>query len=671
MEKFFSKLSIRAKLNIIIAFIFLAVIAVATVVNVMSERRYILEVAKEQVTDLSYWYFDSLNTMMLTGTMEQRSILREKLLARSQVKEARVVRGEPVSHQYGPGLPEEQAVDELDYKGLQGESSLIVEDTPQGRVMTVVTPFKASENTRGVNCLRCHDVKPGAVNGAIRVSYSLAHMDGNSATETIRNVVTNLVLFWVGMILVNMLLRRWVILPLGKLNHAVSQRGQGDTGIRVELEGNDEFTRLGRAFNTMADNINAANDREHQTAVDLQTKVDAMLEVVNRVTEGDFNARVPFSGNDAIGELASSLQIMIDFINTSIEQKKLAVETLQKKVDDLLLIVTSVADGDLTQNISIGGNDAIAQLAQGVQTMTSRLNELVAQVQRSGVQVTSAATEMAASVKQVELTAEKNALTTGEIATTATEISATSKELLETMDEVAEVAEKASSSAEQSHKGLVRMEELMRQVVEFSSIVSDELEVLSDKATNISDVVTTISRVADQTNLLSLNASIEAEKAGEYGRGFSVVANEIRRLADQSAVATLDIEQMIREMQDAVNSGVRSMGKFAHQLQESVAVVQHVSQEQSEIIDRVETLGPRFELVHKGMHSQSKRAEQINDVMKHLSDAARRTVESLHISSAAIERLNNAAGGLHSSVSRFKVRTKNALFKDGDSGGSS
>src|SRR6202007_2042888 len=99
------------------------------------------------------------------------------------------------------------------------------------------------------------------------------------------------------------------------------------------------------------------------------------------------------------------------------------------------------------------------------------------------------------------------------------------------------------------------MEETMRHVMEAATSINAKLSVLNEKAGNINQVVITITKVADQTNLLSLNAAIEAEKAGEYGRGFAVVATEIRRLADQTAVATYDIEQMVKEIQSAVAAG--------------------------------------------------------------------------------------------------------------------
>ena len=113
----------------------------------------------------------------------------------------------------------------------------------------------------------------------------------------------------------------------------------------------------------------------------------------------------------------------------------------------------------------------------------------------------------------------------------------------------------------------------MRHVMEAAGSINAKLAVLNEKAGNINQVVTTITKVADQTNLLSLNAAIEAEKAGEYGRGFAVVATEIRRLADQTAVATYDIEQMVKEIQSAVTAGVMGMDKFSEEVRRGMQEV--------------------------------------------------------------------------------------------------
>lgn len=299
--------------------------------------------------------------------------------------------------------------------------------------------------------------------------------------------------------------------------------------------------------------------------------------------------------------------------------------------------------------------DETGRLFCAVRTMIDNLYSLISQVKSASIQLISTATQISATSKQQESTVQNFGTSTSEIAAAVKEISATSQELLKTMDDVTIVANQTGSQAASAHTSIGGMEEAMRKLAQSTGTISSKLSIINDKANNIGSVITTITKVADQTNLLSLNAAIEAEKAGEYGLGFSVVAREIRRLADQTAVATLDIEQMIREMQTSVSTGVMEMDKFSEEVRRGVDTASQLGQQFGRIIDQVQALTPRFEAVHEGMQAQSQGAQQINDAMLQLTDAARQSAVSIREFNLAAEQLHRAVQGLKEEITKFKV----------------
>jgi methyl-accepting chemotaxis protein WspA len=197
-----------------------------------------------------------------------------------------------------------------------------------------------------------------------------------------------------------------------------------------------------------------------------------------------------------------------------------------------------------------------------------------------------------------------------------------------------------------------------RSMLQFDSATGSlaaRLGTIRENAADIGSVVVTISKVADQTNLLSVNAAIEAEKAGEQGLGFLVVAREIRRLADQTAVATLDIEQMVRHMQSAVSAGVMEVDGFSAEVKQAVKSNAQARTQLGQIISQVQVLSERFENVNTGMTSQSTGARQISEAMVHLMDEVRRSSESLRDFNVAIDRTRDTAASLTLEISRFKL----------------
>jgi methyl-accepting chemotaxis protein WspA len=325
-----------------------------------------------------------------------------------------------------------------------------------------------------------------------------------------------------------------------------------------------------------------------------------------------------------------------------------------KKIAD---IVQSIADGDLTKTARVESKDEVGMMAEAINVMSGKLSTLMSRVQQSGIQVASSVTEIAASTKEQEATATEHAATTNQIAASVKEISATSKQLGQTTEDVTQLALGTAATASEGQVMLDNLDTTMNRMAKASGSIADKLADLNEKASNIGNMVTTINKVADQTNLLSLNAAIEAEKAGEYGRGFAVVATEIRRLADQTAVATYDIEQMVSEVQSAISAGVMSMDKFSEEINSSVNEAKKAGAQLEKVIEQTQALAPHFESVNEGLQAQIEGAEQISEAMINLSEAAQQTAEFVRHSNDTIHELNSAAHNMQEGASIFKVNS--------------
>jgi methyl-accepting chemotaxis protein WspA len=383
--------------------------------------------------------------------------------------------------------------------------------------------------------------------------------------------------------------------------------------------------------------------------------LNKLTHAVGRIAGGDQGARAEVTSNDEMGKVTVEFNRMAQAIQDSQAKELAATNELKAKVDSLLDVVSKAASGDLTGSVAVGGVDAIGRLGDGLGTMFDNLRRLLNNVQKAGIQVTTSATEIAASAKQQEATGIEQAQTSIEILSTTKEISANTTQLLRTMEDATAVADFTTSATAEAQNNLKRMDLTMQHMVSATDSINAKLAALSEKASNINSVLITITKVADQTNILSLNAAIEAEKAGDAGRGFSVVATEIRRLADQTSVSAWDIDQMLKEMQSAVSASVMGMDKFSEEVRRSVGEVRHVTDQLSSVMDQVQKLAPQFDLVLAGMQSQAVGASQISDTMMQLNDATQQTVESLKATSQAVHQLQYAADDLQSSVATFAV----------------
>jgi methyl-accepting chemotaxis protein WspA len=394
---------------------------------------------------------------------------------------------------------------------------------------------------------------------------------------------------------------------------------------------------MGRSYDTHRRAIDRVVEIATQNNIDFEREADVVIEDRSRT----------------LLLLGSAILLVVGFMALYAHS---SARTLSRRIQQAAEVAHRVASGDLATDVPPGNDkDEAGRLLTAIGGMTQSLRALVTRAKQASIELMSTATEFAATSRQQEATVQSFGASTNQIAAAVKEISATSQELMTTMEGVNVVAGQTAGLAEEGQAGLRNLDTTMERMAQAANTMAARLAAIREEAAEITGVVTTISKVADQTNLLSINAAIEAEKAGEQGLGFLVLAREIRRLADQTAVATLDIEQMVKQMQTAVSAGVMEIDRFAEEVRSGVGNVVRVGGQFGQIISQVKTLSERFDAVNHGMRSQSQGARQIGDAMGQLIDGARQTSVSLREFNSATESLRDAVSVLKQEIAQFNV----------------
>lgn len=330
--------------------------------------------------------------------------------------------------------------------------------------------------------------------------------------------------------------------------------------------------------------------------------------------------------------------------------------SIAQPVRDAVAMAEAIAAGDLTRATPDATQDEVGRLLTAFAGMNQSLSGLIGRIQAAGARLSTVESDTTESLQRQERVLSDFDGSTAEIAAAVNQISATSNELLEATSQVRDLAREAQQVADEGQGGLERMTTSMHQLDEAMHAFTRKLATISQRAGGITAVVTTIAKVAEHTNLLSLNATIEAEKAGESGRGFRIVAQEIRRLADQTALATKDIERLVGEMQAAVSSGTMEMDRFRNEVSGRVAAVAEISNSLGRVVQPVAAVSDSLEQVHEGMQAQSQGAGQIREAMEALRNAAGESSAATAMFYASLDELRTSITELNHEAGQFHLK---------------
>ncbi|HBB70494.1 MAG TPA: methyl-accepting chemotaxis protein [Geobacter sulfurreducens] len=312
-------------------------------------------------------------------------------------------------------------------------------------------------------------------------------------------------------------------------------------------------------------------------------------------------------------------------------------------------------DGDLTKRIELQSRDELGTLAVSFNNFVGKLHDIIAQVSQGTLQVASASYELQANAEQMAHGAEAAATQVNTVASSSEVLAASTFEISSNCGTVAESSRRANDSAQTGAVVVEKTVDIMARIAERVKDSARTVESLGARGNQIGEIISTIEDIADQTNLLALNAAIEAARAGEQGRGFAVVADEVRALAERTARATREITAVIRSIQQETQGAVTAMTAGVVEVERGTAEASRSGEALRGILERIHAVEEQVVQIAAAADQQTATTTEISGNILRISDVVQSTTRGAQDSADAAAHLQGLAEELHAAVGRFRV----------------
>ena len=637
-----------------------------------------------------------MNGMMLAGNInaKERTNFFKKMNTLDGVIDYHLIRGKIVTDDSGPGLPEENPVDELDKVAMSSNTVQMFTTNSDTHTMRVVVPIVVEKNFWGTNCIQCHVVPEGTVSGAISLTVSL-----EKEKQSLNRIF---LMLWIGQLglqvilffLIGKLIIQGLLQKLGGepdyAAQAVGKISEGDLSIELKVKPGDT-TSLMYSLKTMQESlrsivaeikniVEAANQGNFSSKMELNGKagytkeLSELLNQLSNTVDGAFKDTIRVSDALARGDLSQKIttecagafnQVKVS-VNTTADSLTKIVAEIQhiveaankgefnikmdqngkqgyaKTLAELLNQLSNTVDSAFKDTIHVAQALSHGDLTQVVtrdyegayNDVKQNLNTTVDNLQRLVSDVKISVNSIGTAAKEIASGNTDLSQRTEEQASSLEQTAASMEELTTTVRQNAESAKQANQLAHNASTIAQKGGSVVQQVVGTMSSINDS-------SRKIVDIISVIDGIAFQTNILALNAAVEAARAGEQGRGFAVVAAEVRNLAQRSAAAAKEIKNLIGDSVEKVDVGTKLVDDAGKTMEEIVNAVKRVTDIMSEI--------------SAASNEQSQGIEQVNRAIANMDEATQQNAALVEQAAAAAESLEEETQSLTQSVSVFKL----------------
>ena len=449
-------------------------------------------------------------------------------------------------------------------------------------------------------------------------NFLMTNLHGFSSNSRNWGIVIIIITLFVGAIGINELLKSII-----GIKKAAIKIADGNTDFSLSVKGKDEISDLRNAFNKMIININTANkalrnEKEHLEEVQKEIEANAIA---------------------------------------AVNQQKY----LEEKTSIILDAMQHFSNGNLTMQIAAEKNDEMGKLFNGFNLTIQNMGKLIKQVRESVQATASAASEISASSEQMAAGAQEQSSQAAEVATAVEEMTSTIFETTKNANFAAENAKIAGNTALEGGKVVNDTIEGMKKISEVVGKAAATVQALGNSSDQIGEIIQVINDIADQTNLLALNAAIEAARAGEQGRGFAVVADEVRKLAERTTKATKEIAVMIKQIQKDTSEAVTSIQEGEKEVAIGRDLAIKSGESLTNIVAATNKVVDMINAVATASEEQSSVAEEISKNIEGINNVTHETAKGIQQIATASEDLNRLTENLQRIVEQFKIEETNLL----------
>lgn len=328
---------------------------------------------------------------------------------------------------------------------------------------------------------------------------------------------------------------------------------------------------------------------------------------------------------------------------------------LEKRLDAAISVASGIADGNLSQRIDEDGKDEVAVLLSAMSNMQTQLRQMMGEIKQAAGELNSSSQSVSSTAEELSATSQEQSDSSDAIATSVQQLSASIQHVADNAEEAGRIATSSSEETNSSAQVVEQTVQSMERIAQVVRKASDEVIELGVQSEQISSIVNTIKGIADQTNLLALNAAIEAARAGEQGRGFSVVADEVRSLAQRTSDSTDEIEAMVSKIQKGTQDAVEEMENGVAEVEKGRQLGQQTSDAINAIRGNFDRVVAVVQDISGAMHEQNQASDEVARHVERFAGSAQQNKEATEHTSSTAHQLQGLAQQLNQAVSRFRL----------------